>query len=320
VDQAMSHAEYEQLAAGYVLGALEPDDEHRFQRHLEGCTVCEASVRELEEVAGALAYAAPPVEPPAALRASIRQEIGATARPRRVRPFKSRTDRALSRTDRAQSGAEQALSRADRGQSRADRAQSRTNRALPRTTRGQSRATWGQSRADLALPRMNRALLTGLAVAACILALFALGFWNMSLRNENMLYRQRVAAFEEAGRLLQDPTTQTVRLTGPGTGRGARVTVFASSRQDRGALIVEGLGAPPAGRVYELWGIPNGKGLDQAMPATVFRTGGEGVAPFLFELPIQPSMTYGVTEEPGPGGSRKPTRPPILVGSSTTRA
>jgi hypothetical protein len=132
--------------------------------------------------------------------------------------------------------------------------------------------------------------------------------------------KRRALTPEEAGRLLQDPTTQTVRLTGSGTGRGARVTVFASSRQDRGALIVEGLGAPPAGRVYELWGIPNGKGLDQAMPATVFRTGGEGVAPFLFELPIQPSMTYGVTEEPGPGGSRKPTRPPILVGSSTTRA
>jgi anti-sigma factor RsiW len=292
VDQAMSHAEYEQLAAGYVLGALEPDDEHRFQRHLEGCAVCEASVRELEEVAGALAYAAPPVEPPAALRASIRHEIGATAHPRRVRPFKPLVNRALLRTDRAQSSTDRALSRANRAQSRADRA----------------------------LSRANRALLTGLAVAACILALFALGFWNMSLRNENMLYRQRVAAFEEAGRLLQDPTTQTVRLTGPGTERGARATVFASSRQDRGALIVEGLGAPPAGRVYELWGIPNGKGLDQAMPATVFRTGGEGVAPFLFELPIQPNMTYGVTEEPGPGGSRKPTRPPILVGSSTTRA
>lgn len=293
MDQAMSHAEYEQLAAGYVLGALEPDDEHRFQRHLEGCAVCEASVRELEEVAGALAYAAPPVEPPAALRASIRQEIGATARSsRRARPFKLRTNQALPRTNWAQS--------------RTNRVQSRTNRALSRTSR--------------ALPRASRALLTGLAVAACILALFALGFWNMSLRNENMLYRQRVAAFEEASRLLQDPTTQTVRLTGPGTERGARVTVFASSRQDRGALIVEGLGAPSAGRVYELWGIPNGKGLDRAMPATVFRTGGEGVAPFLFELPIQPNMTYGVTEEPGPGGSRKPTRPPILVGSSTTRA
>jgi Anti-sigma-K factor rskA/Putative zinc-finger len=257
VDQAISHAEYEQLAAGYVLGALEPDDEHRFRRHLEGCAVCEASVRELEEVAGALAYAVPPVEPPAALRASIRRKIGETARPRRVRPLQ---------------------------------------------------------------PRTNRTLLTRLAVAAGVLALFALGFWNMSLRNENMLYRQRVAAFQRAGRLLQDPTTQTVRLTGPATERGARVTVFASSRQDRGALIVEGLSAPPAGRVYELWGIPNGKGLDQAVPATVFRTAGERLTPFLFELPIQPTMTYGVTEEPGPGGSRKPTRQPILVGSSITRA
>ena len=32
----MSHSEYEELAAGYVLGALEPDDEHLFQQHLSG--------------------------------------------------------------------------------------------------------------------------------------------------------------------------------------------------------------------------------------------------------------------------------------------
>ena len=36
----MSHSELEELAAGYVLGALEPDDEHAFQRHLEGCPTC----------------------------------------------------------------------------------------------------------------------------------------------------------------------------------------------------------------------------------------------------------------------------------------
>ena len=29
MDTPMSHSEYEELAAGYVLGALEPDDEHR---------------------------------------------------------------------------------------------------------------------------------------------------------------------------------------------------------------------------------------------------------------------------------------------------
>jgi anti-sigma-K factor RskA len=80
----MNHSEYEQLAAGYVLGALEPDDEHVFQRHLGGCSECEANVRDLEEVVGTLAYAAPPVDPPETLWASIQREI----RPeqRRVQP------------------------------------------------------------------------------------------------------------------------------------------------------------------------------------------------------------------------------------------
>lgn len=263
MDQAMSHAEYEQLAAGYVLGALEPDDEHLFQHHLKGCATCESSVRELEEVAGALAYAPPPVEPPAALRASIRRKVGATARPRGVVSF--RPGGAVSFR-----------------------------------------------------PRTRLALVNRIAVAACILALFALGFWNMSLRNENTLYRQRVAAFEQVGRLASDPSTQTVRLEGDPVERGARVVVFASSLQDKGALIVEGLAAPPPGKVYELWGIPSGQGLDRALPAKVFRTSGEGVQPLFFELPIQPNMTYGVTEEPGPNGSRRPTAKPILVGSSST--
>jgi anti-sigma factor RsiW len=80
----MSHGELEELAAGYVLGALEPDDEHAFQRHLDGCAACEANVRELETVVGELAYAAPPVDPPDTLWAGIRREIApeAARRPR----------------------------------------------------------------------------------------------------------------------------------------------------------------------------------------------------------------------------------------------
>jgi anti-sigma-K factor RskA len=81
VDTPMNHSEYEQLAAGYVLGALEPDDEHVFQRHLGGCSECEANVRDLEEVVGTLAYAAPPVDPPETLWASIQREVRHEARP-----------------------------------------------------------------------------------------------------------------------------------------------------------------------------------------------------------------------------------------------
>jgi anti-sigma-K factor RskA len=75
VDTPMSHSEFEELAAGYVLGALEPDDEHEFQRHLGGCPACAANVRELEVVAAELAYAAPPVDPPGTLWAGIRRQI-----------------------------------------------------------------------------------------------------------------------------------------------------------------------------------------------------------------------------------------------------
>jgi anti-sigma-K factor RskA len=86
VDTPMNHSEYEQLAAGYVLGALEPDDEHVFQRHLGGCSECEANVRDLEEVVGTLAYAAPPVDPPETLWASIQREVRREARPEARRP------------------------------------------------------------------------------------------------------------------------------------------------------------------------------------------------------------------------------------------
>ena len=86
MDTPMSHSEYEELAAGYVLGALEPDDEHLFQQHLGGCPVCEANVRELEAVVGELAYAARPIEPPDTVWAGIRREIRPEAARRTVLP------------------------------------------------------------------------------------------------------------------------------------------------------------------------------------------------------------------------------------------
>lgn len=82
MDPTMSHAELEQLAAGYVLGALEPDDEQAFARHLDGCQLCQREVNQLEGVVGELAYAVPQVEPPRALRTAIRREVGLTRRRR----------------------------------------------------------------------------------------------------------------------------------------------------------------------------------------------------------------------------------------------
>ena len=81
----MNHSDYEQLAAGFALNALEPDDEVEFQRHLEGCSACKATVRELDELAATMAYAAPSVDPPTSLRSAIRRGTGQTIRRRVLR-------------------------------------------------------------------------------------------------------------------------------------------------------------------------------------------------------------------------------------------
>ena len=248
MDATMSHGEYEELAAGYVLRALEPDDEHAFQRHLEGCAVCAATVRELEGVAGELAWAVEPVEPPPALRAAIRRRVGLSARHRGVLAMR---------------------------------------------------------------PRVSAVVVNRVAVAAGIVALLALAFWNLSLRNQAAVYQARVAAFQAAVRLVNDPTAARIRLAGQAARKGAQVTVFASSREDRGALVAEGLPAIPANRVYELWALPKG---GRPVPLKVMRPG-RGVGVTTFTTPLQPTTEFGITDEPGPNGSPQPTSAPILQGA-----
>ena len=253
MDTPMNHSEYEQLAAGYVLGALEPDDEHVFQRHLGGCSTCESNVRELEELVGKLAYAVPPVEPPDTVWAGIRREIGSDA----ARP---------SPVARA----------------------------------------WGR----------GSRLVAGLAAAAAILLVVALSAWNLDLRSQNEVYQERVAALEQAAQLVNEPNATLVRLDDAAGPSGAQATVIASTRQDRGVLVVENLPPLQRDRVYELWGVPEGK-IGKAQKATVFIPL-RRVQTLEFRVPIQPGTVFAITEEPGPAGSQKPTTQPLLVGTPTT--
>ena len=258
MDTPMSHSEFEELAAGYVLGALEPDDEHDFQRHLGGCATCEANVRELEAVAGELAYAVPPVDPPDTLWAGIRREIQPEAAP---------------------GGATQRPARP-----------ARTGRRGPR-------------------------LLPGLAAAAAILMVAVLSVWNLSLRDENAAIRDRVAALERATQLANDPNASLVTMDEVPGPEGAQATVIASSRQDRGVLLIESLPPLARDRVYELWGVPQGN-IDRAQKALVFvPLRRSGVQALEFEVPIQPGTVFAITDEPGPAGSEKPTSQPLLVGA-----
>ena len=84
-DHPPDHGPYDELAAGYVLDALEPADEQRYLRHAEHCAACAQTLAGFREVAAALADTAPPAEPRPQLAdrimAAALADLGAGHRP-----------------------------------------------------------------------------------------------------------------------------------------------------------------------------------------------------------------------------------------------
>ena len=88
-EQRMEHDDVHELAAGYVLGALEEHERRTFESHLGRCSACRVQVASLGDAATALAYATEGAEPPMALRERVlqaaRREQGAAVIPFRQR-------------------------------------------------------------------------------------------------------------------------------------------------------------------------------------------------------------------------------------------
>lgn len=62
-DPRRDHTHYDELAAGYALHALDPEDELEFAGHVEDCPRCLQALADYAEVAAALADTAPAAEP-----------------------------------------------------------------------------------------------------------------------------------------------------------------------------------------------------------------------------------------------------------------
>ena len=78
------HERSEELAAGYALGALEPEDEQAFLAHLHGCARCERDLAAHQATLTHLAYASDAAEPPASLLEGIRAGVLASGRGSRL--------------------------------------------------------------------------------------------------------------------------------------------------------------------------------------------------------------------------------------------
>lgn len=85
----MGQLDIHDLAAAYVLNALDPEDRWTYERHLDTCERCRDEVARLREGSVRLAYAAPPAEPRRELRERILQ-AAREERPATVTQLRSR--------------------------------------------------------------------------------------------------------------------------------------------------------------------------------------------------------------------------------------
>ena len=81
---ARDHDQHSDNLAPWLLGALSPLESEVFERHLAGCDVCQREAERLRPAIGALATAAPEVEPPRELKAALMETVRAEARERSV--------------------------------------------------------------------------------------------------------------------------------------------------------------------------------------------------------------------------------------------
>jgi anti-sigma-K factor RskA len=79
----MNHEPFELQVAAHALGALDGADLASFEAHLaQGCSRCEAVLRDYREALAALARAEPPAPPPARIREELMGRLETARRPR----------------------------------------------------------------------------------------------------------------------------------------------------------------------------------------------------------------------------------------------
>ncbi|HET9755426.1 MAG TPA: anti-sigma factor [Candidatus Limnocylindrales bacterium] len=270
----LSHDEAVDLAASFVLGALDEDEMAAVRAHLASCAEPHDEFVELGGVVSVLQVSLHPVEPPPALKDRIMAAAAADLEARR---------REATQTE---APAAPPIAAPD----------------APATTRPSG---------PVLMPRSPR--LSWVLGLAAVLAIVALGGWNLSLQSqlgEARAYQQQVAAVLDAA---AEPGALTAVMKSP-TGAGA--TGLAAITPDGTMHIAMRDLAPTTGpEVYEAWAI-----LPESAPVPLggFQVGSNGVG-YLESggLPTQSGVVLALTREPGPGATA-PSSDPVSVGTATS--
>ncbi|MGY5882107.1 anti-sigma factor domain-containing protein [Modestobacter lacusdianchii] len=283
-DRGDEHRAWDELAVGWTLHALEPEDEALFAAHLTDCPRCARTVAETAEVMAAMARDLPQAEPSDGLRDRLRAAVEETeqlppaqpAEPRRVPP----------------PAASQAATAGDQS----DTARGNTARDVG----GLADPLFAEP-TDLR-PAWRRLLPTALAAAA-VAAVLALGAWNVVLSSDLDTARSTAAERSQMLEALLVPGQATIA---PLTEDGDPVATVVV-RDGQAQVVATGLPVNDrSDSTYVLWGIGAGSPVaigtfDVVTPQMDLRTVGSAATG------LDQYSAYAVSIEPGQQAPSEPT-------------
>ena len=277
------HESFDELAVGWALHALEPEDEELFAAHLPTCPRCRQTVGETTDVMGALAGDLPPVHPPERLRERLRAAVEETEQ--LFRP--AREDERTPPVPPVPPAVPDRPAPVYRFEAQA---------------RGAHRAPFPVDAVD---PRSSwRRVLPNALVAAAVAAILALGTWNVVLGSAREEARADAAEQAELVDALLTPGRATIA---PLTADGATLATVVA-REGQVQVVTQGLRPNDVrDQTYVVWGLGSGTAaplgtFDVTSPQPALRTVGSGPSG------LDAYTGYAVSLEPGRSAPPEPSR------------
>ncbi|MCW2617393.1 MAG: uncharacterized protein JWR28_542 [Modestobacter sp.] len=276
-DRDDEHRSWDELAVGWALHALEPEDETRFTDHLAGCARCAQTVGETTEVMAAMAGDLPQAEPSEALRERLRAAVEETQQlpsaPRRIE--------------------QPAVPPAAQSE------------AAP-LFRG---SEFGNVRAPLPVPAVDRRpawrrVLPTALVAAAVAAVLSLGAWNVAVTSDRDAAQATAA---EQARMLDGLLAPGRATIAPVAAQDGQVVATVVARPDRVQVVATDLPVNDNhDETYVVWGMADGlpKALgtfDVVTAQTDMRTVGSSATG------MDGYAAYAISLEPGRQAPSYPT-------------
>lgn len=272
------------LAAGFVLGALTPEEEAAVRDHLATCAEPHPELAELGGVVPHLAESLPPIEPPVALRARLLAAAAAERPTSAVPPLAAQAPAAMPPAP--------------------------APAPIPFPT--------AEERSARAAGRPSRLATWAMGIAA-VLAIAVLGAWNLQLQARlsdvegNLAaataYQQGVARVLE---VATQPGAQTAIMATADAAVSSAKGLAATGPDGTVVISMHDLVPTTGTQVYEAWVIV---GEAAPVPLGGFKVGAAGTGVFDGSTALaEPGAILALTLEPGPGATT-PSPPVLTVGA-----